>query len=306
MPNIHFIFVSVKTGKGYVDLNFGEFLKNRKYGVFIEDISNPPDSVRITNSLIEGKGISGNLYGLYLCHPQARIQGCSINGYLSAGIISRGPYNPLILENEICNHVGIECDKESCPTILTCNIHHEYLKLGIYAPKNCYPFAGNEEIPGKNSISFGASTGYYIINENEYPVWAQFNYWGVVPPYPWGFIGRVIYEPFLEENPFGKKYFVIDRNLPEAFSVPDNYPNPFNAYTNICLNIPKNGFVEITIYNVLGQITKNLCSKSFPGGYHTVLWDATNNAGKSVGSGIYFTKVLYNGTEKTQKMLLLR
>ncbi|GEM_PF-4759393 len=89
--------------------------------------------------------------------------------------------------------------------------------------------------------------------------------------------------------------------LPGSFALSNNYPNPFNAQTNISFDLPKASKVNLTIYNLLGQKVKTLVDKSLPAGQHTVIWDAGNYA-----SGVYFYKLQAGDFVTTKKMNLLK
>ena len=94
--------------------------------------------------------------------------------------------------------------------------------------------------------------------------------------------------------------------IPVKFAVEQNYPNPFNPTTEIRYAIPARDQVEIAIFNTLGQKVKTLVSGQQDAGYYSVTWDATNETGKSVGSGIYFYTVRTSKHTVIKKMMLLK
>ena len=100
-----------------------------------------------------------------------------------------------------------------------------------------------------------------------------------------------------------------DEELPTEFSLAQNYPNPFNPETNIEFTIPSsssNVFVEIKVYNFLGQLVKILVSESLPSGTHNVKWNGKNEAGRQMPSGIYIYTISAGNYTNTKKMILLR
>ena len=97
-----------------------------------------------------------------------------------------------------------------------------------------------------------------------------------------------------------------EKIIPLTFMVQQNYPNPFNPETVIKYSIPQNEKVEMVIYNTLGQKVKTLVSKNKEAGFYEVLWDATNDYGNTVGSGIYFYRVRAGKHVAIKKMVLLR
>ncbi len=85
-----------------------------------------------------------------------------------------------------------------------------------------------------------------------------------------------------------------------------NYPNPFNPETTISFNIPKDGKVELAIFNIKGQKIKTLVNESKPRGSHTVTWNGKSSNNKSASSGVYFYKLTSNGKTQMKKMLLMK
>ncbi len=86
----------------------------------------------------------------------------------------------------------------------------------------------------------------------------------------------------------------------------NNYPNPFNPETTISFNNPQNGQVSLTIYNIKGQLVNTLLDEEISAGPHSLVWHGKDNSGKSVASGIYFTKVKTENSIQTKKMLLMK
>lgn len=84
-----------------------------------------------------------------------------------------------------------------------------------------------------------------------------------------------------------------------------NYPNPFNPQTNISFTLAdKSEHTTVSVYNLKGQLVKNLVSAKLPAGKHSVVWDGTDSAGKSVSSGMYLYRLQSSGIIQTRKMLL--
>ena len=95
-------------------------------------------------------------------------------------------------------------------------------------------------------------------------------------------------------------------NIPKKFTVHQNYPNPFNPVTNLSYDLPKDLFVSITIYDMLGNVVNNLVNTNQSSGYKSVQWDATNNQGQPVSAGIYLYSIEANSFRQTKKMILLK
>lgn len=90
-------------------------------------------------------------------------------------------------------------------------------------------------------------------------------------------------------------------NLPESFALHQNYPNPFNPATEISFSLPQSGFVQLEIYNVLGQKIETLIEGEMEAGDHTVTWDASQAA-----SGIYLYRLRCDDKVASRKMVLLK
>lgn len=109
-----------------------------------------------------------------------------------------------------------------------------------------------------------------------------------------------------------KNYIAREFDLPiiqpiEINSLKQNYPNPFNPETNILYSIIGNGIVELSIYNIKGQLVKELVNSSMNAGEHNIVWNGKDSVGRKVGSGLYFYKLKLNGkTIDTKKMMLLK
>lgn len=75
----------------------------------------------------------------------------------------------------------------------------------------------------------------------------------------------------------------ISNDIPNSFSLSQNYPNPFNPTTNIKFDIPKSGFVKLSIFNGLGQEVATLVNSELKAGTYNADWNASDYP-----SGIYF------------------
>ena len=94
-------------------------------------------------------------------------------------------------------------------------------------------------------------------------------------------------------------------NLPTEFGT-RVYPNPFNPATTIAYDLPSDSAVSIVIYDALGQEVRRLLTEQKAAGRYTIQWDALDNLGRGVGSGVYIAKVEAGQFTASQKMLLLK
>lgn len=97
-----------------------------------------------------------------------------------------------------------------------------------------------------------------------------------------------------------------DLEIPETFGLAQNYPNPFNPTTNIEFSLPTRQSVTLSVYNLLGQKVRTLRDEEMDAGNYKVTWDATNDGGAKVASGVYFYKLTTEEFVDTKKMMLLK
>jgi hypothetical protein len=94
---------------------------------------------------------------------------------------------------------------------------------------------------------------------------------------------------------------------PEAYALANNYPNPFNPATTIKYALPEAGFVKLEIYNVVGQVVRQLVAEQQGAGRYVIQWDASNDNGQSLSSGVYFYRLQAGGDFlEVKRMLLLK
>jgi len=118
-------------------------------------------------------------------------------------------------------------------------------------------------------------------------------------------------------NPQGQILFTIDpqtdnlslidnskedlKQKNSAFSLEQNFPNPFNPSTLITFNIPESGDVELKIYDMSGKETMTLLNKYIEAGNHSVNFNATD-----LPSGVYHYKLSSGDFIQTRRMILVK
>jgi hypothetical protein len=98
------------------------------------------------------------------------------------------------------------------------------------------------------------------------------------------------------------------KEIPEAFALHANYPNPFNPTTTIEFDVPVGtyNYTSLRIYDVSGKLVKTLIDEPMEPGYHSVIWDGKDDDGKSVNSGVYIYKMTTESYHKTRRCILLK
>ena len=94
--------------------------------------------------------------------------------------------------------------------------------------------------------------------------------------------------------------------IPGEFALHQNFPNPFNPSTEIRFDLPEAGKVNLAIYNLMGQKIRTLSSGEMTPGYHSIVWDGTNDLGSQVATGMYFYAIQTSEFQATKKMLFMK
>lgn len=91
-----------------------------------------------------------------------------------------------------------------------------------------------------------------------------------------------------------------------AFSLAANVPNPVTNTTAIGFFVPKRGDVRLEIFDVNGELVTTLVNNPVATGYHSVIWDGTNDKGVKVASGSYTYRLTSGPTVLSRTMILTR
>jgi hypothetical protein len=91
------------------------------------------------------------------------------------------------------------------------------------------------------------------------------------------------------------------KDVPRTFQVSQNYPNPFNPATTIQYIVPSNEYIELKVYNLLGQEVATLVSEVKPAGVYEVKFDAS-----TLASGIYIYRISVGNFSLVKKMMVLK
>ncbi len=144
------------------------------------------------------------------------------------------------------------------------------------------------------------------------------------PAYPTDMVG--IFSQYDASTPYFEGYQVLIRyisdfalvgiekgnleQLPTAFSLKPNYPNPFNPETNITFEVPmvnsNDARATFAVYNIMGQQVRTLFNEPVKAGVYHVKWDGRNENGIQLPSGVYFGVFKAEQYTKTIKMILMK
>ncbi len=94
--------------------------------------------------------------------------------------------------------------------------------------------------------------------------------------------------------------------MPKQFVLHQNHPNPFNPTTEIRYELPRQEHVKIEIYNLIGNRVRTLVNEPHPAGYFNRVWDARDDLGRVLPSGIYIYRIKAGPFVKARKLLLVK
>ena len=93
---------------------------------------------------------------------------------------------------------------------------------------------------------------------------------------------------------------------PAVLDLSQNRPNPFNGGTVIEFFLPKSGYVQLRIYNLLGELVCEPVHEFLPAGEHRFTWDGKDTAGRPTPTGVYIYMVKSGELSEAKKMILLK
>ena len=93
--------------------------------------------------------------------------------------------------------------------------------------------------------------------------------------------------------------------LPRSNALGQNYPNPFNPSTLIPFEIAEGGHVRLDVFNILGQRVVTLIDEPRRAGLYKAQWDATDAAGRPVGTGVYLYRLTTGRWQEARRLVLI-
>ncbi len=94
---------------------------------------------------------------------------------------------------------------------------------------------------------------------------------------------------------------IANNQVPTSYELLQNYPNPFNPSTKIEYSIPEESFVQLKVYNLIGQEVATLVNQHQKAGTYRADFDA-----EGMQSGIYIARLTSNSFTRSVKMTLLK
>jgi hypothetical protein len=114
--------------------------------------------------------------------------------------------------------------------------------------------------------------------------------------------------PWFDDIRFGV-YGIPTSDVPEVPRPPSTrllvaHPNPFRSATRISFKTPAGGHATLTVYDVAGRHVRTLVDAPLPPGSHDVTWDASDEMGRRVVSGLYFCRVTAGEYTEARKLVV--
>ena len=168
----------------------------------------------------------------------------------------------------------------------------------IFTKTNVFGSIESSLLVNQGDIYFGSTDG--VIFKKSYPVFSEVRnelpIWGT-------FQGNNQRTGNQSTNQLTQ---VSEFLVPNNYQLHQNYPNPFNPITTLNYDLPTDSFVEIIIYDMLGNVVNNLINKNQNSGHKSIQWNATNNLGQLVSAGVYLYSIEAGDFRQTKKMILLK
>ncbi|MBN2010563.1 T9SS type A sorting domain-containing protein [candidate division KSB1 bacterium] len=112
---------------------------------------------------------------------------------------------------------------------------------------------------------------------------------------------------------YSNKRFNIEDSAPKkqldrvsTFQLSQNYPNPFNPTTQISYQLPVTSNINLSIYNLNGQLVRRLMTGRQETGQYQVEWDGTDERGRPVGAGLYLYRLRAGDQVRVRRMILIK
>ncbi len=283
-------------------------------GIYFSSSATP----RITNNTIVGNVAGGQGGGIYCWIPSETCAACSAqitNNILvgnSQGIFCYG-FAPSILYNDFWNNG--EGNFDGCPTGIgdttwglningvPCDSFFNIFRDPVFAIGSGGEYylsqtaAGQAEqspcVDAGSTLVESSGFGYYTTRTDSVPdsgmVDMGFHYGAKTCEFVKG---------------------IPESRVPRGFLLSQNYPNPFNSTTLIRYHLPaisgQQSAISLKIYNIQGRLVRTLVDGYQAPGYYSVSWDARDDLGKEISSGIYFYRLKAGDFVETKRMVLLK
>jgi hypothetical protein len=209
---------------------------------------------------------------------------------------------------------GVKDSTDYEPTYITRDYHEDWVNL-------CYFFHGDANLETAWDNLPGGDKFVYIDQRDPSTGWTHYTVAEQAPDDATGISVRARFNNQVTGTAWFDDFSVtkmvlaataidpddnVVAKIPHEFTLLQNYPNPFNPETTIRYALPKQGKVNLTIYNILGKQVRTLTNTVQESGMYSVVWNARTDRGDLVPTGVYFCVLTTSEKRITQKMVLMR
>ena len=99
---------------------------------------------------------------------------------------------------------------------------------------------------------------------------------------------------------------IAEEQIPSAYKLLNNFPNPFNPSTKITFEIPQSESVSLKIFDINGKLIRTLTNEELSAGNYERTWDGKNENGRTVSSGVYIYKLTAGKFDRSARMVLMK
>jgi hypothetical protein len=117
---------------------------------------------------------------------------------------------------------------------------------------------------------------------------------------------KALYAGFWQIRHGGAYPTAVDRPPPLRNELSAVRPNPFNPSTTVEYAVSSGGAVSLRIYDLKGELLRNLVDEVQPPGRYAIRWDGTGDDGRALASGLYLCRMEIDGFAAVRKMLMLK
>ncbi len=110
-------------------------------------------------------------------------------------------------------------------------------------------------------------------------------------------------------GPKSSQYLAVNRDddpSARGFTLAIPVPNPFNPTVALSFSLSEPAAVQLRVYDVQGRLVRTLVDRRISLGEHQIVWDGKNESGETVGSGVYFCRLVSGHRAESRKIVLLR
>ncbi len=242
-------------------------------------------AARFLDSLITERGYETILY---MTWGRARIGSYSIGGYYT--IFFNGFFH---MQDSVSASFYMLGDELGCPVVPAgdawATAMHADTSLFLWQADSLHA-----TLPG----SYLAACTFYATLFHASPVG--------LPYWPAGMTQEeaLFYQQMADQTVTGIDDDPPDR--PEWIGLFQSYPNPFNANTTFVFDLPEDGHVSLSIYNVLGGRVRDLADTEMSVGRHRLTWNGRDGMGVPMASGIYFSVLRQGETARSIRLLYIK